>query len=98
MTQAPTIKPRYIAMAEFGQKATARIYSSKMEAAIISYKSRTGSTTFSIADAAGVEPRTLYNLLSDARRGVRDTAEKATIIGICSVIDIEYDDVAKDVT
>lgn len=91
------MKPRYEASAEFG-KARARIRGPKLANAVKAFRKRTGWTLQEIADAAGIKRQTIANRISDAKRGVSDIAEKATIMGICSVVGAEYDDVAEDVT
>jgi len=91
------MKPRHEAWIEFG-KARARITGTELDTAVKQHRQSTGDTSLQIAEAAGIERATLDNVLSRARRGVRYTAEKATIIGICAVVGVHYKDVAEDVT
>lgn len=91
------MKPRFEALAQFGAMRT-RIRGPELDRAVQAFCKRTGWKRHAVADAAGVSRSTLYNRLSEVRKGVSNTAEKATIVGICSVVGVKYDDVAEDVT
>ena len=91
------MKPIHEAHVKFG-KSHARVTGPNLATAIREFRAENDQTDQDIADAVGIARSTIWNLLSDVRKNIRDTAEKATIVGICSVVGVKYDDVAEDVT